>query len=160
MHLVNQRDVPAETHRSPKGTFAASRQHLSLAAGGRKDAGPAAAGHPFDVELTRVPPGKSAWPLHAHAAQWEAFIIVSGRARLRTDHAADTRDVGAGDFIVFPPDKAHQLINTGDEDLVYYVIADNPPADIVRYPDSAKWFAKPLRKVFREEIGNYYDGEE
>ncbi|GEM_PF-5855927 len=51
MNIINLRDIPAETHRSPKGTF--------------------------DIELTRVLPGKAAWPLHAHAAQWEAFIVLS-----------------------------------------------------------------------------------
>lgn len=158
MNIVNLRDVPVDAHRSPQGKFAATRRHLSLAAGGAKDTGPSAGGHPFDIELTRVPPGQAAWPLHAHAAQWEAFIIVSGQGRLRTE--TQSRDIGAGDFIVCPPDEAHQLINTGDADLVYYVIADNPPADIVRYPDSGKWFAKPLRKIFRDQALDYYDGEE
>lgn len=164
MTIVNINDVPKENHRSPKGRFEAVRQHLSIAAGTRKDVAPENGGHPFDVELTRVPSGKSAWPLHSHTSQWEAFIIVSGRGHLRTEAGPHEREIQAGDFIVHPPGEAHQLVNTGEEDLVYYIIATNPVADVVHHTESDKWFVKPIRKVFREvyrsEMQGYYDGEE
>ena len=62
--------------------------------------------------------------------------------------------------MVFPPGEAHQLINTGSEDLVYYVIADNPQADVVFYPDSNKWLAKPAKKCFEMKEVDYFAGEE
>ena len=34
--------------------------------------------------------------------------------------------VNAGDAFFFGPGEAHQISNDGDEDFVYYVIADNP----------------------------------
>jgi mannose-6-phosphate isomerase-like protein (cupin superfamily) len=37
-----------------------------------------------------------------------------------------TIQVGPGDAFLFQPGEAHQLWNSGDEDFVYYVIADNP----------------------------------
>ena len=46
------------------------------------------------------------------------------------------------------------------DDLLLYVIADNPPADCIHYPDSQKWMIKPGRKVFRMTEVDYFDGEE
>ncbi len=39
-------------------------------------------------------------------------------------------------------------------------IADNPPADVVNYPDSGKWFVKPWRKCVIVQEADYYAGEE
>ena len=66
----------------------------------------------------------------------------------------------AGDALLFPPGDAHQLTNTGDADLLYYIVTDQPPADVVHYPDSDKWFVKPQRKQFRMQEVEYYDGED
>jgi len=55
------------------------------------------------------------------------------------------------------------LTNNGDEDFVYYVIADNPRGDSCFYPDSGKW---AVATEGREEMivkGNeadYFLGEE
>ena len=51
-------------------------------------------------------------------------------------------------------------MNTGEEDLVYYVIADNPQVDIVHYPDSDKWGSMPQRIFFQMQPVDYYEGEE
>lgn len=59
-----------------------------------------------------------------------------------------------------PPGTAHQIVNTGAEDFIFHVIADNSPADSTWYPDSKKWMMKPERKVFRMTEVDYFDGEE
>ena len=52
--------------------------------------------------------------------------------------------------------EAHQLINTGTEPLVYYLVADNPPhAFGYRLP---KW-ACGAGEIFPAEV-DYHDGEE
>ena len=66
----------------------------------------------------------------------------------------------AGDAFMHPPLEAHQLINTGRRDLVFYLIADNPPVDIFYYPDSDKWGMRPQGKFFRLKETPYHDGEE
>ncbi len=143
---------------SPGGRFHIFRRHISEALGAPRDAGVGAGGHPFEVELSRVPPGAINCPFHAHAAQWELYLILSGSGELR---AADTVSaVTAGDTFVCSPGEPHQLKNTGSEDLLYYVIADNPPADVVYYPDSKKWFVKPQRKCFTMQEADYYANEE
>jgi uncharacterized cupin superfamily protein len=68
--------------------------------------------------------------------------------------------IASGDAFVCPPGDAHQITNTGKEDLLYYVIADNPPVEVNFYPDSNKWLIKPQRKCFTIEETDYYDGEE
>ena len=158
MKLVNQDKLSWEEGKSPKGDFHRFQRNISLALGGIKDTGPAGGGHPFDLALVRIPPGAAAWPRHAHSSQWEMLIILSGRGLASSD--TESAEVGPGDCLLHTPETAHQITNTGSENLLYYVIADNPPVDLIRYPNSGKWFVKPLRKVFRMQETDYWDGEE
>lgn len=158
MKPVNVSSLEWEELRSPKGRYHVFRRHLSLAHGAPRDAGVAGGGHPFDMEMVKLPPGAANCPFHAHAAQWEAYLILSGTGEVRT---SETRHpVAAGDTFVCPPGEPHQMINTGTDDLLYYVIADNPPADVIEYPDTGKWFVKPQRKTFHMTETGYYEGEE
>lgn len=158
MHRSRLQDVPEEIQRSPQGKFLVHRRNLSIAAGGAKDTGTWGGGHPFDVEWNRVPPGASAWPFHRHSAQWESYLILEGEGTVRTEDG--THAVAAGDFLVHPPGEAHALENTGTADLVYLVIADHPRSEVIEYPDSGKWFAKPQRRAFFPHDTPYYAGEE
>jgi uncharacterized cupin superfamily protein len=134
------------------------RKHISLALRGLKDVGVSGSGHPFDLELVRVSPNRTAWPFHSYSAQWELYVIISRNGEVRT--LSETVAAGVGGIFIHPPDEAHQLRNIGSDDLVYYVIADHAPADVIHYPDSDKWFTKPQRKSFRMLETDYYDGEE
>ena len=63
-------------------------------------------------------------------------------------------------IVIFKPGEPHQLINDGTEDLVLYVVADNPIGESGYYPDSLKWIVRsPERRLFRGEALDYYDGE-
>lgn len=158
MNLANESDIAWAEQRSPGGRFHLFRRHISQALGAPRDAGVACGGHPFDVEQTRLPPGATNFPFHAHAAQWELYLILSGTGELRT--TAGVTPVTAGDSFVCPPGEAHQLKNTGPVDLIYYLIADNPPADVIEYPDSNKWMVKPARKCFTLQETDYFANEE
>ena len=158
MKLVNTAEVPVEERCSPKGRYHLHRRHISVALGSPRGLGVAHGGHPFEVELTRLLPGATNFPYHAHTAQWEVYLILSGSGQIRANDVVT--EIKPGDNIVCPPGEAHQITNTGSEDLVYYVIADNPPADVGFYPDSQKWAAMPMRKFFRMQEADYYDGEE
>ncbi len=84
---------------------------------------------------------------------------MSGSGGVR--HAEGTTAIKAGDAFLFKPGEAHQLINDGTEDLLIYVIADNPIGESVYYPDSEKWGVRsPERRVLRGEALDYYDREE
>jgi len=115
--------------------------------------------HPFDVEITRIPPGKAPYPYHSHSAQWEFYHVIAGKGAVRDKDG--TTAIEPGNAFIFPPDQPHQLINDGSEDLVLYVVADNPMSESCYYPDSKKWLVRsPERRLIRSEGLDYYDGEE
>lgn len=90
--------------------------------------------------LSEVPPGKAAWPFHAHLANDELLFVLAGRGRLRYgEHEYPLR---AGDLAGFPAGKetAHQLINDGDEPLRYLSVSTQYAPDVLLYPDSGKFF--------------------
>ena len=158
MNTIRLDDVPWQESKSPTGKYHSFFQDISLALGGKRNVGPWEGGHPFDLQVRRVPPGAAVCPLHAHTAQWELFVVIAGEATVRV---GDKRQVvRGGEAFIQPPGTAHQIINTGGEDFVFYVIADNLPVDSTYYPDSKKWAMKPQGKVFRMAETDYYDGEE
>jgi uncharacterized cupin superfamily protein len=159
MKTVRIDELPWESAQSPKGKFHSYFRNISLALGAKRDVGTWGGGHPFDLQMRRVPPGKAVCPFHAHQAQWELFVVVSGEATVRANEQRTV--VRAGEAFVQEPGTAHQILNTGTEDFVFYVIADHPQWDSCYYPDSKKWIVKPARKCFREESAvDYFDREE
>jgi uncharacterized cupin superfamily protein len=76
-------------------------------------------------------------------------------------HLEGTTPIGTGDAFIFEPDQPHQFTNDGTEDLVIYVVADNPIGESCHYPDSGKWLVRsPERRLIRSTGFDYYDGEE
>ena len=117
---INLKDVPVEHQQWHwrDGAYTRYRQHISAALGNAKDDP-----HPFDVELTRVPPGSRPCPVHAHSHQWEFFIIVSGKAIVQRED--ETVEAVAGDCLMQPAGTRHRIRNGSEtEDLVFYVIAN------------------------------------
>jgi uncharacterized cupin superfamily protein len=159
MKKVNASEVELLTWSSPKGKFAGSGIQLSEALGRKRDSTDLMERHPFDVEILRVPPGKAPYPYHSHSAQWEFYHVISGGGTLR--HAGGTTPVVAGDACIFKPGEPHQFINDGADELVLYVVADNPIGESTYYPDSHKWGVQmPERRKMRGEALDYFDGEE
>ncbi len=125
--------------------------------------------------LTIVPPGKRAFPYHAHINADEMMVILEGEADYR--YGENIYQVKAGDVLGAPPggaDVAHQLINTGDEDLKYLAFSTNSDTMVVVYPDSNKFVASsgipengmPSDAKFRhlgwqgKGTAGYFEGEE
>lgn len=82
-----------------------------------------------------VPPGKAAWPLHAHLANEEFYLILSGRGRYTLGDRE--HEVGPGDCLGAPagPGHAHRLFNCGSEDLEYLVVSTMNEPDVTLYPE-------------------------
>ncbi len=157
MKKTNLTKLKWDHWKSPKGKYEQYGKDISGRLGDKRNAWPKK-GHPFNLELVKLPPGKAACPFHSHTTQWELFVIVSGTGTVRAGKAR--HQVKAGDAVMHPPGEAHQIINTGKKVLEYYVIADNPPVDIFHYPDSGKWGFRPQGKFFRMTEVPYHDGEE
>ena len=158
MNKIRIDDLPWEEIRSPGGKFHSFYRNISVALGGVRNAGPWAGGHPFDLQLRRLPPGASICPFHSHLAQWELFVVRAGTGTVRAGDGA--YPVKPGDVFVNPPGEPHQLTNSGAADLEVFIVADNPPLDACYYPDSDKWALRPPGKIFRTTEVDYLDGEE
>ncbi|MCK0769788.1 cupin domain-containing protein [Chromohalobacter sp. TMW 2.2308] len=103
-------------------------------------AGPAGAKH-LGARVVEVPPGKRAWPYHAHHANDELFVVLAGQGELRMGE--DRYPVTTGDVVVCPAGgeaSAHQLIASADSpvSLRYLAVSSMREPDILEYPDSDK----------------------
>jgi uncharacterized cupin superfamily protein len=158
MRITNTDDIEWKPKVSPNGTFARAGKKISEALGRDISATDINLRHPFDVEITKIPPGAASCPYHSHSAQWEFFHVIAGRGVLR--HQAGTTPIATGDAFLFKPGEPHQIRNDGTQDLILYVVADNPIGESCYYPDSNKWAVKsPEVRLIRGEPLDYYDGE-
>jgi uncharacterized cupin superfamily protein len=123
--------------------------------------------------LTAVPPGKVAFPFHSHRVNEEMFFVLQGHGEIRIGDAVHA--IRAGDVIACPPggaEAAHQIRNTGDQELRYLAVSTRETPDVVAYPDSGKFgvygefgmgaAGTPERFVYigRESVAaDYWDGE-
>ena len=157
MKKINVDNIQWRERKSPKGHYHRFRRDIALAFKHPKTGPKLPSEPPFEVELIRLPAGAKNCPFHSHAAEWEFYLIVAGTGKI-------TRNLGAGDCVLNPPGEAHQIINTGKADMLYYVIANNSAADFYYYPDSDKWGMWgpnfPDVPNFRQKVVNYYDSEE
>jgi len=161
MRKVNLTEVTEEERKSPRGKFHKFVKDVSIALGRERESLDLAKRHPFDLAAVRIPEGKTYCPYHSHGAESELYLMVSGRGSVRD--STGTIEVGAGDAFFFGPGEAHQLSNAGEEDFVYYVIADNPRGDSCYYPDSGKWAVPaegPGEVIVKGKEADYFDGEE
>lgn len=159
MLKINTNELEEVTWSSPKGKFSGAGKQVSEALGRQPQSTDLNERHPFDVEICRIPPGQAPYPYHLHSAQWEFYHVISGKGLVR--HRDGKTPIEAGDAFLFKPGEPHQLINDSSQDLVLYVVADNPIGESTYYPDSKKWGVRvPERRILRSEPLDYYDGEE
>jgi mannose-6-phosphate isomerase-like protein (cupin superfamily) len=64
----------------------------------------------------RLPPGASTAP-HYHRKTEEIYYILTGGGRMTIGD--DVRQVGPGDAIAIPPGEMHQIVNNGNQPLVF-----------------------------------------
>ena len=150
--------LPWEEIHSPTRKFHSFYRNITVALGGPRNVGTWGGGHPFDVQIRRIPAGASVCPFHLHFGQWELFVVQSGEGMVRTSEGSFP--VNAGDVFIHPPGAPHKLTNSGSVDLEVLIFADNPPLDACYYPDSDKWALRPPGKFFRMTEVGYFDGEE
>lgn len=159
MKIVNTNQLDETSWKSPKGTYGGSGKQVSGALGREHESTDLMQRHPFDVEICRVSPGKALCPYHSHSAQWEFYHVIEGTGQVR--HAEGKETIKPGDAFLFKPGEPHQIINDGEADIVFYIIADNPIGESCHYPDSGKWLVRsPEPRLIRSEPIDYFDGEE
>jgi uncharacterized cupin superfamily protein len=161
MQKVNLKDIEERKRQSPSGKFGRASKDISIALGRDPESLDLTKRHSFDLALERVPKGKTVCPYHSHSAESELYLVVSGQGSIRDKDGPTI--VTAGDAFFFGPGEAHQLANAGEEDFVYYVIADNPRGDTCHYPDSGKfsvWKEGNEEVIVKGTETDYFEGEE
>lgn len=158
--VINVADAPTVEVSSGE-YFQARMQRLAAPLGAQR----------IGANITTVPPRKAAFPFHHHHANEEHFFVLAGTGVLR--HGDDWHEVGPNDYIYCQPgtaEHAHQLVNTGDSDLVYLAISTLQVPEVVGYPDSQKTgvavapFGQPPPRFLVEDrlrdTRGYWDGED
>ena len=168
--IINIADV--ELHRRPPAfapsgvsaeRFDAKMGYISPGLGAQK----------LGYNITVIPPGKRAFPFHNHRANEEMFFVLQGTGEVRIGES--TYPIRTGDVIACPAggrETAHQIINTGSEELRYLAVSTKLSPEIAEYPDSGKFGilaefpastdGKPQRFMFVGREGeslNYWEGE-
>lgn len=151
-HIFNAKNLPLELrqspvpefswHTSPKLAEIAKSKHLH-----------------FDVRS--LDPGKFSYPYHFHRNAEELFVILSGKAILRTPRGF--AELNEGDIVFFEmgPEGAHQLYNHTGNPCLYLDIRTAPDIDVCEYPDSGKVNILPYREMYEvKDKVDYYKGEE
>jgi uncharacterized cupin superfamily protein len=134
LNLADVELVPRAKQFAPDGpaaeVFALSTGQLSRPLGARR----------LGYNITAVPPGKAAFPFHSHRENEEMFLVLHGTGEIRI--GTSTYPIRSGDVIACPPggpETAHQIRNTGTEELRYLAVSTRLYPEICEYPDSAKF---------------------
>lgn len=115
----------------------------------------------LQFDIRSLDPGKFSYPYHFHRNSEELFVILSGRATLRT--VEGFVEVTENDVVFFEmgPKGAHQLYNHTDKACVFLDIRTIVDIDVCEYPDSKKINILPDQEVYRaEDRVDYYLAEE
>ncbi|OIO54276.1 MAG: cupin [Alphaproteobacteria bacterium CG_4_10_14_0_2_um_filter_63_37] len=102
--------------------------------------GPKVGAQKLGYNITAVPPGKRAFPLHNHHVNEEMFFVLQGCGEVRMGE--QTYPIRQGDIVACPPggpETAHQILNTGVEELRYLAVSTKLSPEIAEYPDSGKF---------------------
>jgi uncharacterized cupin superfamily protein len=91
------------------------------------------------------------------------FYVLEGRGEVRI--GAESFPIRAGDIIACPPggpELAHQIVNTGADELKYLAVSTMQYPEVCEYPDSGKIgvLSDSIRYVNRSDsqVG-YWEGE-
>lgn len=90
--------------------------------------------------LIALAPGMRAFPFHSHHVNEEMFFVVSGAGEIRI--GAQRYPLRSGDIVACPAgdaSTAHQIINTGTEELRYLAVSTQMSPEVVEFPDSGKY---------------------
>ena len=102
----------------------------------------------FDVRS--LDPGKYSYPYHFHRNAEELFVILSGKAILRTP--GEFVELTEGDIVFFEmgQEGAHQLYNHTEHPCCFLDIRTAADIDVCVYPDSGKINILPYQEISRE----------
>lgn len=168
--IINIADIELEPRPAAFAATGAAKDRFDAKMG---FIGPRIGAEKLGYNITAVPPGKRAFPFHNHHVNEEMFFVLQGTGEIRIGNS--NYPIRPGDVIACPPggkETAHQMINTGTEELRYLAVSTKLSPEIAEYPDSGKFGVmaerpadaegRPQRFLFvgREEGSiSYWEGE-
>ena len=151
-HIFNAKNLPFELRQSPVPEFS---WHTS-----QKLAELVKSKH-LHFDVRSLDPGKYSYPYHFHRNAEELFVILSGKAILRTPQEFIELDEGDIVFFEMGPEGAHQMYNHTENPCFYLDIRTAADIDVCEYPDSGKANILPYREIYEvKDKVDYYKGEE
>jgi uncharacterized cupin superfamily protein len=107
----------------------------------RAKLGAQAGGERLGASLYELPTGQASFPYHAHFANEEMLIVVSGRPSLRTE--AGWRELEPGEIVAFRRGRedAHQVANRSSKPVRVLMVSEMNAPEVSYYPDSDKILA-------------------
>lgn len=90
--------------------------------------------------VTKIQPDSRAFPRHNHQVNEELFFILEGEGEVRIGD--QIYPIKKGDFIACPPggkETAHQIKNTGSNEMLVLGVSTKMAPEIAEYPDSGKF---------------------
>jgi uncharacterized cupin superfamily protein len=150
--IFNAKSIPYELRQSPIPEFS---WHTS------PRLGKIAKSKKLHFDIRSLGPGKYSYPYHFHRNAEEVFVILSGKAMLRTPEGFVELSEGDIAFFEMGPAGAHQLYNHSEHPCCFLDIRTAADIDVCEYPDSGKINILPYQEVFSEEDKvDYYKDEE
>lgn len=135
--------------------------------------GPIIGAEQLGATLHVIPPGKKAFPKHAHHSNEEMILVLQGQGTYY--RGCEHWEVSTGDIISAPAgnrDTAHQLVNSSQDELRYLCFSTRKDPEVVEYPDSGKFAVASMvpadggylaaQLVFIGRVGDsldYFEGE-
>lgn len=122
------------------------------------------------ASLYEIPAGQATFPYHAHSANEEMLIVLSGQPHLRTPDG--WRELAEGEVVAFRvgEDGAHQLQNRGAQHARVLVVSTMIAPEVNLYPDTGKLMAatrapgasdEGFQEAYRrEQATDYWTDEE
>src|SRR3982074_3976163 len=98
MRKVNLKDIKERERESPKGKFGRRAKNISVALVREPESLDLMKRHPFDLALVRIPKGKSLCPYHAHSAESELYLVLSGKGNIRDKKGSTIVTAGGRGF--------------------------------------------------------------
>lgn len=151
-HVFNSKNVPYQLKQSPITEYSwHTSQNLAELVKSKH----------LQFDLRALDPGKYSYPYHFHRNAEEIFVILSGKATLRTPDGLIELAEGDTVFFEMGPEGAHQLYNHTQEPCNFLDIRTNMGLDVCEYPDSGKISILPYREIFeKDKKVDYYMGED
>ncbi len=139
VRVVNLREVPFdETFVDPP--YAQECVGLTARTGAKR----------LGFNVSALPPGAYSCPYHWHHREEEIFIVIAGKAQLRSPDGVQELREGDLVFCATGPSGAHQFYNHGNVPFRYFGLSNVADLDACEYPDSGKVLVRGVgRAMFR-----------